>query len=428
MKTFAELALLPTIQETLTEMEFVHLTDIQTRALPLLLEGRSVVGVAETGSGKTLAFSLPILNRLKTLENEGSAVKTDGRPRAVVVVPTRELGEQVTRVFKPFTHTTRLRVRSVVGGTGLDVARRNVQGAFDVLVATPGRLIKLLDMKLVDLSDVRVLVFDEADQMMDQGFLPSAQRIVDACPVKRQMALFSATVSPKVQTLITQSFDGAIVVRSEGAHQLVASLKTKNLQIKDGKRFPVLEGLLAQNVDGGTMIFTNTREQCDKVALEMKKAGHSSAIYRGEMDKVERRKNLKLFREGKIQYLISTDLAARGLDVEHVGRVINYHLPQQMENYIHRVGRTARAGREGLVINFVTERDEAFVARLGSLHGDRTTSAKIENARTWPAEPAHKPRVAKVGPLAHPSNHSAPHSAGHTRRPPAIRVRERAET
>jgi superfamily II DNA/RNA helicase len=309
----------------------------------------------------------------------------------VVVVPTRELGEQVTRVFKPFTHTTRLRVRSVSGAT-LEIARRNVNGPFEVLVATPGRLIKLLELKLLDLSEVRFLVFDEADQMLDQGFLPSAHRIVEACPPVRQMALFSATVSPKVEQLIAELFSDAEVVRTEGSHQLVKGLTTRNLRVPDGKRFPVLEDLLQDSVEGGTMLFTNTREQCDKLAKEMDKAGYSSAIYRGEMDKVERRKNLKLFREGKIQFLISTDLAARGLDVEHVGRVINYHLPQQMENYIHRVGRTARAGRKGLVVNLVTERDEAFVAKLDGLKpgASKKSASKGDSARHWPAEPEHK--------------------------------------
>ncbi|MCC7108365.1 MAG: DEAD/DEAH box helicase, partial [Deltaproteobacteria bacterium] len=193
MPTFADLTLLPSILATLAEQKLKTLTEIQQRALPALLAGRSVVGVAETGSGKTLAYALPILHALKTLENEGSKVDAAGRPRAVVVVPTRDLGEQVSKVFKPFTHTTRLRVRTVLGGTDIAVAKKNVAGPFEVLVATPGRLVKLLDRRLVDFSDVRTLVFDEADQMLDQGFLPDAGQIVRACPRERQLALFSAT-------------------------------------------------------------------------------------------------------------------------------------------------------------------------------------------------------------------------------------------
>jgi superfamily II DNA/RNA helicase len=181
------------------------------------------------------------------------------------------------------------------------------------------------------------------------------------------MALFSATVSPAVQQLITTLFADAEVIRSDGHHKVVASLTTTNRTVINGKRLPVLETLLAQAVKGGTLIFTNTREQCDTLAQELKTKGHDCAIYRGEMDKLERRSNLKAFREGHVDLLISTDLASRGLDVEHVGRVINYHLPQQMENYLHRVGRTARAGRPGEVINFVTERDQPLVSQLASV-------------------------------------------------------------
>lgn len=369
MSLFTDFDLLPSLQATLAEQKRVTPTEIQERAIPLLLKERSVVGVSETGSGKTLAYVLPILHLLKSMENKGLPITLDSQPRACVVVPTRELGEQVTRVFKPFTHTTRLRVRSILGGTTLEIAKRNIQGPFEVLVATPGRLVKLIDRGLIRLGDIRTLVFDEADQMLDQGFLPDANRIVTACPPTRQLALFSATVSPAVQELMNQLFSGAEVIRSEGSHHLVPTLTTQNLTVMNGKRFPLLESLLAKTVEGGTLIFTNTREQCDKLASELLKKRQGCAIYRGEMDKVERRSNLKAFRDGKVNLLISTDLASRGLDVDHVGRVINYHMPQHLENYIHRVGRTARAGREGLVINFVTERDQKLVDQLKSIRG-----------------------------------------------------------
>ena len=364
MNSFADFALLPTLQESLVEKNLTKPTEIQAQVVPALLAGRSVVGVAETGSGKTLAFALPILHRLKTLELQGNPITVYGEPRAIVVVPTRELGEQVAKAFKPFTHTTRLRVRSLLGGTTMEQAKRSLQGAFEVLVATPGRLVKMIEAGFVTLGDVRTLVLDEADQMLDHGFLPDVRRIVKACPADRQLALFSATVRPAVETLIADLFNGAEVFRSAGSHRVVPTLTTTQQTVVGGKRFPLLERLLGKKVEGGTILFTNTREQCDKLADELEQAGWPCVVYRGEMDKVERRKNLKAFREGGVDLLISTDLAARGLDVEHVGRVINYHLPQQMENYLHRVGRTARAGRPGLVINFVTERDIPLVSKL----------------------------------------------------------------
>ncbi len=364
MRSFTEFELLSTLQATLAEKGLVTPTEIQQRALPLLLAGRSVVGVAETGSGKTLAFALPVLHSLKQLEIKGQPVTKESSPRAVVIVPTRELGEQVCRVFKLFTHATRLRVRNVVGGTGLDVAKRNVLGCFEVLVATPGRLLALVERRLIHLGDVRTLVFDEGDQMLDKGFLPDAMKVASLCPPERQMALFSATVSKPVQDVMHKLFAKAEVIRSAGSHRTVPTLTTQNLKVVGGKRFPLLQRLLVTKVKGGTLIFTNTREQCDDLARQLAEIHQTCAIYRGEMDKTERRNNLKNFRQGKVDLLISTDLASRGLDVEHVGRVINYHLPRVLDNYIHRAGRTARAGRAGLVINFVTERDEPLIAQL----------------------------------------------------------------
>ena len=367
MTAFANFGLLGSIQKTLKEKSLSVPTDIQARAIPALMEGRSVVGVAETGGGKTLAYALPLLHLIKNLENRGEPVTVESQPRAAVIVPTRELGEQVSKVFKLFTHDTRLRVRTVLGGTTLEIARRNISGAFEILVATPGRATQLMDRGLLKLGDVGILVFDEADQMLDAGFLPDAGRIAAACAPLRQMALFSATVSPAVEQLIAKLFEDAEVIQSEGSHRVPSSLTTVNRTVKDGKRFPLLERVLSERVEGGTILFTNTREQCDKLAQDLIESGRNCVIYRGEMDKVERRSNLKAFREGKVELLISTDLASRGLDVEHVGRVINYHLPQEIENYLHRAGRTARAGRPGVVINLVTERDAPLVRQLESL-------------------------------------------------------------
>lgn len=366
MNLFSDFNLLPTLQATLAEKALVTPTEIQKRALPALLNGESIVGISETGSGKTLTYALPVLHRLKVLENEGQAITADRQPRVAIIVPTRELGEQVSKVLKPFTHTTRLRVRTVLGGTELEVAKQNIQGKFEILVATPGRLVKLLERGLISLRDVRTLVFDEADQMLDPGFLAVANQITSACAPKCQLALFSATVPQAMQELMVKLFSRAKVIRSTGSHRVVPTLKTINRTVVDGKRFPVLEDIIAKPSTGGTLIFTNTRSQCDKLAEQLMSKGLSCLIYRGEMDKIERRANLKAFRDGKVNLMISTDLAGRGLDVEHIGRVINYHLPKDMNNYLHRVGRTARAGRKGYVFNLVTERDQPLVTKLSN--------------------------------------------------------------
>ena len=364
MNTFSDFNMLPSLAQTLVKQRLFKPTEIQTKIIPAMMEKKSVVGISETGSGKTLAYALPLLHMLKNLEAQDNPITEHSSPRAIVMVPTRELGEQVSKVFKTLTHDTRLRVRPALGGMALEQARRNVANPFEILLATPGRLVQLMDMGLIHLTDVRMLIFDEADQMLDQGFLPDSNFIVAACPSVLQMGLFSATVSPSVQELMNTLFRSAEVVRSSGSGKVVKTLVTKNIIVQDGKRWPLFEKILGQRVKGGTLVFTNTREQCDKLAKEITDKGFLCAIYRGDMDKNERRQNFKKFRDGKIDLLVATDLAGRGLDLEAVSRVINYHLPQQLENYLHRVGRTARAGRSGEVVNLVTERDSRLMAEL----------------------------------------------------------------
>ncbi len=364
MSKFEDFGLLPSLLKTLKTNKFTKPTEVQHHVIPLMMGGQSVVGVSETGSGKTFSYALPVLQKLKTLEEEGSPVTEPSTPRAIVMVPTRELGEQVSKVFKTFTHETRLRVRPALGGMTMEQAKRNTEGPFEILLATPGRLAQLLAAEKVYLHDVRMLIFDEADQMLDQGFLEDSRAIHDGCPADIQLALFSGTISVTVQTLINEIFADAEVFRSAGSGKVVKTLKTQNRIVKDGKRWPLLEKILKEPAEGGTILFTNTREQCDNLAKELADNGFTAAVYRGEMDKTQRRQNLKKFADSKVKLLVATDLAGRGLDIPTVDRVINYHLPKQKENYLHRVGRTARAGRPGLVINLVTERDERLIAQI----------------------------------------------------------------
>ncbi|MBC7370443.1 MAG: DEAD/DEAH box helicase, partial [Bdellovibrionaceae bacterium] len=261
----------------------------------------------------------------------------------------------------------------------------------EILLATPGRLLQLLQKDLLNMSDVRMLIFDEADEMLDQGFLPDSDTITSACPKDVQMAMFTATLSASVQDLINMQFTSAEVIRTSGAGKTVTSLTTHNRTVKDGVRWEVFETILAKPIAGGTLVFVNTREQCDKLAKEIVEKGYNCAVYRGEMDKNDRRANLKKFREGKIDILVSTDLAARGLDLEHVGRVVNFHLPRQMVNYLHRAGRTARAGKPGVVINLVTERDQRLISQLNAKtpkvdpnKGEMRTTAATKASPTLP--------------------------------------------
>ncbi len=389
MNNFADFGLLPSLVKTLTDKRITKPTEIQKNTIPLLMSGQTVVGVSETGSGKTLAYALPLLHMLKSLEENNQPITTESSPRAVIMVPTRELGEQVSKVLKTLTHDTRLRVRPALGGMAMEQSRRNVAGIFEVLLATPGRISQLMDNDQINLTDVRFLVFDEADQMMDQGFLDDSNKVYYACPKDVQLALFSATVSVDVQKLLNDLFEKAEIIKSSGSGKVVKTLETKNLIVKDGDRWTLLDRLLAKKTEGGTILFTNTREQCDKLAKELTDKGFPVSVYRGEMDKNERRQNLKNFANGTVKLLVATDLAGRGLDLPNVDRVINFHLPKQMDNYLHRAGRTARAGRKGTVINLVTERDEPLIAKLEGRGLSKIDSTKYNS----------HPRALKNAPL-----------------------------
>ena len=400
MNTFPEFGLLPSLTKTLKANKIYTPTEIQKNAIPMLMSGQSVIGVSETGSGKTLTYALPILNLVKTLENDGNPVSEPASPRAIVLVPSRDLGEQVSKVFKNYTHETRVRVRPVLGGTTFEQSRRSIAAPFEILLATPGRLAQLMEKRLINFHDVRMVVFDEADQMLDDGFINESKLIVNACGSDTQLALFSATVSKTVEELIHELFQKAELVKSSGAGKVVKTLVTKNETVIDGVRWPIFEKLIKQKVVGGTIIFANTRDQVDKIANELAKHGYECLSYRGEMDKSERRQNLKAFREGKVSLLVCTDLAARGLDLDYVGRVINYHLPEEMSNYLHRVGRTARAGKQGLVVNLVTERDLALIAKLegkGQTAKELKSRFKDKNGkRLHVAEELRKPKRVKT--------------------------------
>jgi len=365
LPSFSDFPLLPSLQATLAELELTTPTEVQEGAIPELLAGRSLVAVAETGSGKTLAYVLPMLHQLKELESSESRVGASSRPRGVVLVPGRELGEQVGRVFKGFTHGTRVRVRLAVGGTAKQVARQNVAGDFEILVATPGRLEQLLARRELALSDVRIVVFDEADQLLDRGFLPFASRLVRDCRRGVQLAMFSATMKDSLQAVVRELLgDNPLRIATRGSNRTVQTLRTDNRRIEGDQRIEALRKVLAEKPGIGTLLFANTREQCGAIADWLDAEGVAYVAYMGEMDRLQRRRNLARFRSGEVSVMLTTDLGGRGLDIERVERVVNVHLPRDADNYLHRVGRTARAGREGVVVNFVTERDEPLMATL----------------------------------------------------------------
>ncbi len=362
---FPDVPLLPSLLQTLEAVGFTAPTPVQAASLPALLEGHSVVAVAETGSGKTLAYGLPLLDRLKRLELDGSSVQDEGRPRGVVVVPGRELGEQVSKALKQFTHDTRLRIRTALGGSRKKVVRENVSGRFEVLVATPGRLTQLLDGGQLRLDDLRTLVFDEADELLDPGFVPVARRLLGEAPTEVQLVMVSATLPDALEAAVSALFvQPPVRVQTAGSEALVPTLSVERRAVRQGGRLEALGGVLDEAPGESTILFVNSREQCDLVAGWLDERGYAFVVYRGELDRVERRANLARFREGEVGVLLTTDLGGRGLDIEHVERVVNVFLPRERARYLHRAGRTARAGRRGTMIDLVGPRDKERVAGL----------------------------------------------------------------
>ena len=365
MLSFSDSTLLPTLINTLAVQKIFKPTDIQSQSIIPLLDGKSVMGVSETGSGKTLAYALPLIHKIKSLELAGSAVSKSSHPRGLILVPGRELGEQVSKVLKGLTHETRLRVRTALGGAKKKVSRKSVSGVFEILVATPGRLENLVSDGELNLSDVHTVVFDEADQMIDPGFLPVAKRMLGFCPPKAQLVMFSATLPIDLEIVAKELFPSPpVFIRTSGSQQVVETLTTVNHSIINGRRSNALIKILAKGPDVGTMLFVNSREQLDSVATWLEDESISFTIYRGQMERFDRKANLKLFRDGGVSILLTTDLGGRGLDIDRVERVINIYLPRDIDNYLHRVGRTARAGKEGLVVNLVTQRDHTLMAKL----------------------------------------------------------------
>ncbi|MEZ6188593.1 MAG: DEAD/DEAH box helicase [Planctomycetota bacterium] len=365
MTSFADLSLLPSLLGTLAELGLTEPTRVQREAIPPQLAGRGVVAVSETGSGKTLAFALPMLHQLKALEAGGDAVDSASRPRGLVLVPGRELGEQVCKVFKSLTHDTRLRVRSVLGGTKKQRARQNVGGMFEVLVATPGRLQQFLDSGELRLDDLRALVLDEADSLLAVDFLPVVRQVVAASPASARLALFAATFPAAYEETVAQLFGGDPVRVRSG--QALETLTTINRNVTEEQRFEALGKVLAQDPEVPTLLFANTRQQCERLAAWLGEQGVAFGNYRGQMDATERRQSLAAFRRGELRLLVTTDLGGRGLDLEGLERVINVFLPQDLEDYLHRAGRTARAGRPGTVVNLVTKRDLPLLRQIQGL-------------------------------------------------------------
>jgi len=364
---FTRLGLHPHVLKAVEAAGYPHPTPVQAQAIPAALEGGDLLVSSQTGSGKTAAFMLPCLSRL-------AASAPSRQPRVLVLTPTRELAAQVTRAADTYGKFLRqLRYASIVGGTPMHLETRMLRQSVDVVVATPGRLLDHLKRRSIDLSRVEMLVLDEADRMLDMGFIEDIEAIVGHTPAKRQTMLFSATLEGIVGKLAQR------VTRDAKRIQIAASPEQQpkieqHLMFADDMRHKsrLLDALLRDTSLQQALVFTSTKRAADALSSSLREQGFSARALHGDMNQGERNRTLQAMRQGRVRVLVATDVAARGLDVPGISHVINFDLPRQAEDYVHRIGRTGRAGREGTAISFAAHQEHWLVRNI-----ERYTSQPI---------------------------------------------------
>jgi superfamily II DNA/RNA helicase len=348
MKTFTELGVSEDVAETLASHGIVTPFPIQALAIPLAMKGHDLIGQARTGTGKTMAFTLPLLHTI----TPGQA---DGKPQALVVVPTRELASQVARDVELAVGPRAMRVMVIYGGRAYEPQLEALRKGVDIVVGTPGRLLDLAKQKALDLSGIKSLVLDEADEMLDLGFLPDVERIVSLLPAARQTMLFSATMPGAVVTLARRYLRHPTHVRAESPDESAMVPLTSQFVFRAHHldKPEVLARVMQADGRGLSMVFTRTKRSADRIAADLAERGFAAAAVHGDLGQGARERALRAFRNGKVDILVATDVAARGIDVPLVTHVINYECPDDEKTYLHRIGRTGRAGEPGVAITFV---------------------------------------------------------------------------
>lgn len=390
---FTKFGLSNAVLDGVRAMGYVEPTPIQLRAIPLILAGQDVIGSAQTGTGKTAAFALPILSQLGRHEPQ---------PRVLILEPTRELAAQVETAFRDFARFTDLRVAVVFGGVGYGLQREALHKGVDVLVATPGRLLDLLHQGVCRLDRVKFLVLDEADRMLDMGFLPDVRRIVQKCPRERHTSLFSATVPPEIETLIQWAMRHPQTIEIGARRSPKESVKHVIYPVAEAQKTDLLLELLERVNYDSVIVFCRTKYGADRAATLLKRNNHAVAVLHSNRTQREREQALRGFRDGRFEVLVATDIAARGLDIADVSHVINYDVPQHPEDYIHRIGRTGRMEATGDAFTLMVAEDARHVQAIERFIGQKIPRVKLENFEYRytalfeagkPGQPAGAPRI-----------------------------------
>jgi len=375
MTTFSELPLSSALMQKLAAAQFINLTPIQQRAIPPALEGRDVIGTAETGTGKTLAFLIPVIETLKQ-EPAGNTV-------ALVLLPTRELAMQVHEQYEQLRTKAMPKAALVIGGVPEKAQIASLRAGLGLVIATPGRLQDLVNRKFADLRQVKLLVLDEADRMLDMGFLPAIRRILTALPKRRQTLCFSATLEQSVACLIDDYMHNPVRVALGSVLKPAETVQLRAYEVRPAEKLDVLRQLLYAET-GQTLIFTRTKRGSDRLTKELVRDGFAATMIHGGRSQSQRNAALSGFQEGRFRVLVATDIASRGIHVDDVAHVINYDVPKMAEDFIHRVGRTGRAGLRGRATTLATG---AEVLELRQI--ERSLKLKIERVQ---------PDVATVAP------------------------------
>ena len=386
--TFQELGLNAPIIKALEDMGYQTPTPIQEKAIPAALAGRDVLGCAQTGTGKTCAFAAPILQRL-------SAGQRPGRPiRALILTPTRELALQIQENFELYGKNLPLRSAVIFGGVGQNPQVDALRRGTDVLVATPGRLMDLYQQKFVDLSRLEIFVLDEADRMLDMGFIHDVRKILRWLPEKKQTMLFSATMPPEIADLVNSLLRDPVRVAVDPVSSPVEVIRQSVYFVDKGNKTRLLARLLEELRVKNALVFTRTKHGANKVAKDLAKLGVTAAAIHGNKSQTARQQALADFKEGRVQCLVATDIAARGLDIEELSHVFNYNLPEVPETYVHRIGRTGRAGHGGAAVALC---DYAEIPLLRAIEKLMGRSVPVVEDHPWPMVVLEAPKRDKNG-------------------------------
>lgn len=367
---FGQLGLSGEVLKAVEALGFERPTPIQSQGIPILLAGRDLIGSAQTGTGKTAAFALPILTLLKQREQS---------PRALILVPTRELACQVDEAIQQFAKSGCLRTVVLYGGVGYGRQLAALRRGVDIVVATPGRLLDHIERGTVKLNNIKFLVLDEADRMLDMGFLPDMKLIVSKVPSARQTALFSATIPPQLESLIKWAMRTPAVVEIGHRRAIAETVRHSVYPVADTQKAELLKRLMQHSAYGSAIVFCRTKHRADSIGKMLGAHKHSVAVIHSNRSQRERERALSGFREGKFKVLVATDIAARGIDVADVTHVINYDVPQHPEDYVHRIGRTGRAEASGDAYTIMVAEDSQAVTNIERFIGRKIERQKLES-------------------------------------------------